>query len=446
MSDHAVEDLVEDSIRAVLASDLAAPEQRLLIGQLYGFQNRFDTSDTFGRLAAELQALGYDGAADAPPGPALPLVARLMALAEARGDTLLAYQWLAMLQRGLDEGDLRGDLPPDYATLLRDDAALAIRGIALRLQLDRQKSRHGGLALLGWQTLRPFAPPADPAAAELYAMLRWFSDLKTTPEKIEAERQKLLGVVARGDDSPFLRLPELTDLLPPGLRLIRPTGGRINLGFLFDLDAPDGSDGGRVLFHIEAVGDLGLLSASFWVISGQLARWQGLDPAAAGMPVHFKYNFFLKQPDDHIAQSRWIHPMGGWKYRLSQSEKALRCAVQDMFLYWDRAAPLRRHHRQALGKTVLSRGVDTVLAGAVRRGNHSGFFRTDIEVMFACACYAIEQGDDPGPAIAHIAARLETLHPRNPLLPVWRQGHAELAGGRIWFPPALSMIFDDEHL
>ena len=53
---------------------------------------------------------------------------------------------------------------------------------------------------------------------------------------------------------------------------------------------------------------------------------------------------------------------------------------------------------------MLSRGVDTVLAGAVRRGNHSGFFRTDIEVMFACACYAIEQGDDPGPAIAHIAA------------------------------------------
>lgn len=72
MSDHAVEDLVEDSIRAVLASDLEAAAQRRLISELYGFQNRFDTSDTTGRLRDELQALGYSGRGDVRAGQALP--------------------------------------------------------------------------------------------------------------------------------------------------------------------------------------------------------------------------------------------------------------------------------------------------------------------------------------------------------------------------------------
>ncbi len=446
MSDHAGEDLVEDSIRAVLASDLPAAEQRRLIGQLYGFQNLFDTSDTSGRLAQELQALGYAGAGEATAGPALPLVARLMALAEAQGNIELAHDWLAMLQRGLDEGDLLGDLPPDYASLLHDDAANTIRRIALRQELARRKFGDRHLALRSWAALRPFVQPTDAAGIERVAMLRWFSDFKTDPEKIEAQRQKQIKAATRAADSPFQRLPDLPDLLPPELRLIRVIERYGDPGFLFDLDAPDQPDGGRVLFHIEAARGLGCLTGAFWVISGQIARWQGLDPEAAGMPVHFKYNFFLKQPESHIAESRWIHPMGGWTYQLSQPEKALRGAVQDMFLHWKLAAPLRRHHRQALGQKVLSGGLDKVLAGAVRLGNRYGFFRTDIEVMFACACHAMEQGEDAGPAIDRIAARLETIHARNPLLPVWRAGHQELVRGAIWFPPELSMIFDHERL
>ena len=445
MSDHAVEDLVEDSIRAVLASDLEAAAQRRLISELYGFQNRFDTSDTTGRLRDELQALGYSGRGDVRAGQALPLILRLMSLAEAQQALQLAHHWLAMLQRGLDEGDLLDDLPRDYATLLGDAASLGIRDTALRLELDRRKFRHGYLRLPGWSALKPFNTPVTPKDIERNAMLRWFSDLKTTPEKIEAERQKLLAAAAKATTSPFHRLPEL-DLLPQELRLIRRTDARGDPGFLFDLDARKEADGGRVMFHIEAAPALGCLVCAFWVISGQIARWQGRDPDAPGMPVHFRYNFFLKLPDAHITQSRWIHPMGGWKYRLSQPEKALRGAVSDMFLNWKLAAPLRRHHVQPLGDKVLSRGLDKTLADAVRLGNRYGFFRTDIEVMFACACHAIEQGADPGPAIARIAARLETIHPNNPLLPVWRDGHARLASGAIWFPPELSMIFAHVHL
>ena len=445
MSDHAVEDLVELSIRAVLASELGAAEQRRLIGELYGFQNRFDTSDTTGRLRDELQALGYAGTGTEPAGPALPLILRLMSLAGAQQDLQLAHHWFAMLQRGLDEGDLLADIPQDYAALRADQAAIGIRDTALRLELDRQKFRHGYLQLPGWSSLKPFITPVTPKDIELNAILRWFSDLKTTPEKIEAERQKRLAATAKATTSPFYRLPDL-DLLPQELRLIRTTDSRGDPGFLFDLDARGDADGGRVMFHIETAPELGCLVGAFWVISGQIARWQGRDPDAPGMPVHFKYNFFLKLPDAHVAQSRWIHPMGGWKYRLSQPEKTLRGAVSDMFLNWNLAGPLRRHHRKSLGDKVLSRGLDKVLADAVRLNNRYGFFRTDIEVMFACACHAIEQGADPGPAVARIAARLETIHRNNPLLPVWRDGHARLASGAIWFPPELSMIFAHVHL
>lgn len=445
MSDHAVEDLVEDSIRAVLASDLQPAEQCRLIGELYGFQNRFDTSDTTGRLRDELQALGYTGTGNEPAGPALPLTLRMMSLAEAQQDLQLAHHWFAMLQRGLDEGDLLADLPPDYAALQGDAAALGIRETALRLELDRQKFRNGYLRLLGWSALKPFATPVTAKDIELSAILRWFSDLKATPEKIEAERLKRHGALAKAATSPFHRLPEL-DLLPQELRLIRGTDSLGDPGFLFDLDAPRDADGGRVMFHVAAVPGLGCLVGEFWVISGQIARWQGRDPNAPGMPVHFRYNFFLKQPDAHVAQSPWIHPMGGWKYRLSQPEKTLRGAVSDMFLNWNLAGPLRRHHLKPLGDKLLSRGLDKTLADAVRLGNRYGFFRTDIEVMFACACHAIEQGADPGPAIARIAGRLETIHPNNSLLPLWRDGHARLARGAIWFPPELSMIFPHMHL
>ncbi len=103
MSMHEIEDLVEQSVRLVLASDGARDHKVTTIGQLYAVQTWFDTSDTTGRLAEDLQAIGYVDAAPPRPVALLRLAADMMQAGNAAGRVEIAQGWLALALTAITE-------------------------------------------------------------------------------------------------------------------------------------------------------------------------------------------------------------------------------------------------------------------------------------------------------------------------------------------------------
>ena len=130
MSQHDIEDLVEDSIRSVLASDHDNAAKRRLAARLYRFQYLFDTSDTYGRLKPQLEAIGFvEDQADEPPLPLLDAVAAVIA---SDDDRTLVHDWVGLLARSIDDGDARDEVPAAFSELAQDASALAIRAAAVR--------------------------------------------------------------------------------------------------------------------------------------------------------------------------------------------------------------------------------------------------------------------------------------------------------------------------
>ena len=130
MSQHDIEDLVEDSIRSVLASDHDNAAKRRLAARLYRFQYLFDTSDTYGRLKPQLEAIGFvEDQADEPPLPLLDAVAAVIASDDRR---TLVHDWVGLLARSIDDGDARDEVPAAFSELAQDASALAIRAAAVR--------------------------------------------------------------------------------------------------------------------------------------------------------------------------------------------------------------------------------------------------------------------------------------------------------------------------
>ena len=343
VSQHDIEDLVEDSIRSVLASDHDNAAKRRLAARLYRFQYLFDTSDTYGRLKPQLEAIGFvEDQADEPPLPLLDAVAAVIASDDRR---TLVHDWVALLARSIDDGDARDEVPAAFSELAQDASALAIRAAAVRHGVGSMRWGKGlRVRRIPWATYaRDYRKP-EPAQVDRQYGTRFFADFEPSVDALlvehatdlQASQARVQAAEAALQDrrdalaqSPLQRLPALVVARNKALTYLgKDERGDIGqrLRFIFRIDGEAGAaDGTCYHLLIQHEPDLGhVLMPFIGVQSGTVRSWQGrpLGPSAADM--HFVCDLDALVPQARQDEDRQLAKGRiGWRYKATESETVL---------------------------------------------------------------------------------------------------------------------------
>ena len=430
---HEVEDLVEESVRLVLAGDRAPDDKVAAIRDLYAVQAWFDTADTTGRLAEELRAIGYDD--DAPPRPValLPLAAGMMQAADGAGRVEIAQGWLALALRAITELDLADQIPATFDGMLAEGDGPRMREIALKGGLHGRWRRDFFLRVPSWGSNRTLFAPLDPERLERRFILRFLSDAKADEAVIRAdyaaEKAKIDGLASLPLFTMPERVPRLAPLVPLGLE----TNGQYRRFIFADRPEPPARDASRLFVVIEHSNDLNLLTLEVHVQSGLLLAWQDGADSDRIAATHFRLNVAMLVPEQALATDKTYNPFGGWPFKLDQSAKILDARLAAIFSHWKHAERVRVFHETPLDR-FLAGSTPKAMEKKRRdlRGSH-GFFLNDIELLFAYACLEWENGR-PDALIARIENELRFVVDLYPLKPVWQEGLGRLREGP-WFPP-----------
>lgn len=419
MSQHEYEDLCEETIRLVLLSGRPPAELRRIVGGIYRFQDLFDTSDTVGRLHAELQQIGYF---DDPVEPAtlLETVALAMTEAQARGDRMLGHDWLAVLAEAVSSFVLDGAFPETFEALRAAPEIAVIRaaGRALDLQHDRRaKSR---FRLKKWNRYAEGSDIFRPESVERKHKLRLIADLGSDDTSIESGYQADRRKAASFGDSPVMRLAEIVPDYGPFALVGRETrtGFWRNEIFVFEIgERPTDPEAARryLIADYDASGQE--LSGQIGMQSGLLLGWQGGSFGASLADMHFKTTVCFPKA-----------------YRFDKPEKALRRTLDAFFADYANASATVEFFGKPLRKLLERHDVEGLLKRQTKLRQDHAFFTNDFDVFFAYACLAWEKGQAPEALIQRILERLPAVHEDYPLKRFWREGAKALETGP-WFPP-----------
>lgn len=425
MSDHGVEDLIEDSVRAVLASSLGKTRKRELVARLYAFQYRFDTSDTYGRLAPELEAIGYERDGLPETVNVLALIPELIEAVAPDQEQSLLGQWLGLLARELAEGSGFDHWPASFEALQVDPRGLALRELAQSLAAHRHRSR-GGFPLRSWRSHVTGLSTESESGLDDYYAIRFLLDLDTPLERILAAWCKQVKKNADADNGALTRLAAIVEERE-GFRLVSQEIDGTRRTWLFALDGI--GDPAAACFHlrIEHERNLSILSARLLVTSAALARWQGGQDAADS--YHFRHDYFLLLPPKVIEADPAINPFGGWIFKASASEKTLRKRLDSLFSYWSLTEPLFRFHSLPLEQRLDRHDFDALEKQRKPLRDRHGYFMTEIALMFACACRSWDRDEKPDALIARIRGQLPHVHELYDLKPAWEASLAALEQG-----------------
>ncbi|WP_442679250.1 hypothetical protein ACSBM8_17395 [Sphingomonas sp. ASY06-1R] len=410
MSEHAIEDLVENSIRLLLASDSARDAKLRLTHDLYRVQALFDTSDTTGRLRAELAAIGYDPDAPASDCGVLSIVAEIMALADAADDRQRVRDWLAVLAAAIDEAMLDDTLPQDFATFRQQPEAIAIREIAGRHQARGWRGLDASIRLPSWSSIAQDYDRFAVHGMDRRSMVRFLLDHRVDAARIAADFDKDRQRVARTADTPLECLPEIVARYGAFRCVADATDGDKRI-FAFAVGDPSTDrDAARVHLVIEHNRDLNVLYPLFGVRSGLIERWQGHTPGFDDATMHFSESMIGFVPSALLEADKQLGGTG-WRWRLDQSGSLLEKRVAAIVGYWRHAAALERFYAKPLSERIDEEGFETMARTCIERANAYGFFINEVDMLFACACRSWDRGVKPTAEIVAIRDWLTHVQP-----------------------------------
>lgn len=434
MSMHEIEDLVEDSIRLVLASDRPRDEKLATIRDLYDVQGWFDTGDTIGRLADELSAIGYVDGRPENPVTLLRLAARMLEEGDAAGLVEISQGWLALALRAITDLELTDHLPATFEGMLADGDGPRMREIALEGGLHSRWRKDFFMRVPTWSRNKTLFAPLDPERLERRFILRYLSDAKADEAAIRAayedEKAKIEGLAAL----PLFTVPERVPRLAPLIHLGSETDGQYRRFIFADSTEPPARDRSRLLVLIEHSNDLNLMTIVVYVQSGLLLAWQDNNGADSIANTHFRLNAAMLVPEGELAADKDYNPFGGWPFKLNQSSKALEKILSAIFSHWKNVERVRKFHTTPLEKILAETSVEALEKKRRDLRGEYGFFLNDIEMLFAFACLEWERGNRPDALIARIEAELPFVSDLYPLKPAWLEGLGRLRDGP-WFPP-----------
>lgn len=436
MSMHEIEDLVEDSIRLVLADDRPRDGKLAIIGDLYAVQGWFDTGDTTGRLAEELRAIGYVDAAPPRPVALLRLAADMMEAADAAGRIEIAQGWLALALTAITDLDLTDQIPATFDGMLAEGDGLRMRALALKGGLHTRWRKDFFMRVPTWSSNKTLFAPLDPDRLERRFILRYLSDAKADETAIRAayaaEKARIEGMASL----PLFTLPERVPRLAPLVYLRLETERQYRRFVFADSPQPPARDGSRVFVVIEHSNELNMLVLEVYVQSGLLLAWQvGGSENDRIAATHFRLNTAMLVPERELGADKDYNPFGGWPFKIDQSAKVLDTKLAAIFSHWKHVERVQIFHRTPLDRFLAESTPETMEKRWRDLRGKYGFFLNDIELLFAYACLEWERtGHRPDALIAKIEDELRFVVDLYPLKPVWEEGLRLLREGP-WFPP-----------
>ena len=456
MSQHDIEDLVEDSIRSVLASDHDNAAKRRLAARLYRFQYLFDTSDTYGRLKPQLEAIGFvEDQADEPPLPLLDAVAAVIA---SDDDRTLVHDWVGLLARSIDDGDARDEVPAAFSELAQDASALAIRAAAVRHGVGSMRWGKGlRVRRIPWATYaRDYRKP-EPAQVDRQYGTRFFADFEPSVDALlvehatdlQASQARVQAAEAALQDrrdalaqSPLQRLPALVVARNKALTYLgKDERGDIGqrLRFIFRIDGEAGAaDGTCYHLLIQHEPDLGhVLMPFIGVQSGTVRSWQGRPLGPSAEDMHFVCDLDALVPQARQDEDRQLAKGRiGWRYKATESETVLGRRLDGLLAFLpDMLIGVQAFYGTPLGEQLDASTPGHMLAERGPRALERGFFVNRVEIMFAFACRAWDKGERPSAKLlAHIGALVDATHESHPLKTAWQDALARSDSGPA-FPP-----------
>ena len=425
MSQHDVEDLVEESVRAVLNGGADTQQQRDVIAQLYFVQSWFDTSDTFGRLRDELAAIKFDRNAIPAAADILTLIPEFIAIVPENDRQYLLNQWLAFLGKNISEATLAEDWSSSFADFSIDPRAIALRELAQSLEAHKFKGR-GAFKLRAWKNYVLSLRVSGERDLQDYYIIRFLLDLNTPLDRITAAYQKQRqknDIIATGA---LTRLGEIV-AERDGFTFISHEKVRMSQKWLFEIESLVQPTNARFYFSIEHEMDLSILSAKILVSSNTLERWQNVNHESE--LYHFSHSYFQLLSRKVINEDNSIHHWGGWKCNGWDSEKLLRKRLDSMLSHWQRTKPVFKFHSMPLEQRLDESNIVALESDRKKLRDKYGFFVTDIALMFAYACRSWEQGEKPDALIAQIREQLTHVHDQYDLKPAWNTALERLETG-----------------
>lgn len=411
MSDHRIEDLVEDSIRLTLRSRLSDAEKRQLVRDLYVFQNLFDTSKTIGRVKPELDAIGYDPEMPAGDQPFLATIAAVVALADAASDRQLMHHWLGVLASEINELTLiDGRLPEDFPAFRQRAEAIAIRAAAIRHDVRNWRDRRGYVPLPSWTTIARDYERSDPETIDRRSMLRFLLDHRADPDGIAADYEKDKARAARIAKSVLPELPAMVAARGDFRLVTHSVASKDNI-FVFQIgEKPPDADGARFYLLVEHHRSNDVLYPRFGVRSGLIERWQGRGFAADDVTMHFRISLSFFAPQAELEADLQFNGLG-WPWRLNQSAKLLSQRLDSIVRHWSHAERLMAFYAKPLAQRIDEEGFETMARERSTRKEQFGYFTNEVDMLFACACRAWDRGERPSTEIAAIRDWLAHIHP-----------------------------------
>ena len=434
MSMHEIEDLVEESVRMVLATDRSQDQKVATIGELYLVQEWFDTGDTTGRLTDELRAIGYVDAEKPRHTALLRLAGDVMHEADAAGRVDIVQGWLALALRAITELELTDQIPKTFEGMLAEGDGSRIRAIALKSGLHSRWRKEFFMRVPSWSSTKTLFPPLDPERLERRFILRFLSDAKSEEAKIGADYRAEKARIEGLSDLPLFTLPERVIKRAPLVYLgFESLQQWRRFVFADSMEAP-ARDGARLFVVIEHSNDLNLLTFEVRVQSGLLLSWQGKQDGSRIADTHFRLNAAMLVPEEELDQDEGYHSFGGWPFKLNQSAKILDSRLAAILSHWKHLDRVRTFHHTPLSALLAKESPESMeLRRRDLRGQY-GFFLNDIELLFAYACLEWDTAGRPDTLIAKIEDELRFVADLYPLKPVWEEGLVFLRE-KPWFPP-----------
>jgi hypothetical protein len=380
MSQHAIEDLTEDTVHLIDTSDLT--DKRDYLAAIYRIQGYYDTGYTHFRvmdillkhgfvyrIAADIYPKYAARTAEVPgwmedaetgelayvqqeegknflyvdagsvswellcqqqllpeaackplkPVPLPALIYQLLLLAEQQGNTTLINNWYGLMVNGCMDAtfDEKDGFPSGIHQLVENEALLSIRQLVQRNGVKRLRNADEALML-------PSLPSEVQMAGGLEKeyVARFYLDLKKTPEALLAAYEKAAKAKAAG--------VSLVDGLING----QLHAGLASRGWV-NIPAPepnrwswykDEPNGRRFIKVILEEADK-FLMCYLGLQHNLLLDWQQRAADTEMAYVHFSQMAIASLPEDRQEDKKVLHPYGGWKFDLTKSKKILEAQI-----------------------------------------------------------------------------------------------------------------------